>query len=164
MNTKKKLGIGIATFIIAGTLVTSAFAGDSGEPGSTDDPIVTKSYVDQQITLLKEALGGTDSTTPTQPGAIAPIIVEELLAGDVLLAKAGTEVIVRSGIVTAYGDGSNGIPDVTGGLDIAIGKTIPLNHQLIFPRDDGRGVKVSSQSQGTSYVMVRGPYEVIKAK
>lgn len=159
MNKKVKLAFGAATLILAGTLVTSAIASGTGDPGSVDDPIVTKSYVDQQINLLKSSGG---STGGTGTGAVAPIEVEALTAGDILIGQAGSEIIVRGGDTVAYGDGANGIPDVTGGVDIAIGKPIPTNHLLLLPRADGRGIKVKDNFIGTAYVMVRGPYQVIK--
>ena len=163
MGKKVKLVIGAATVILAGTIVTSAIASGTADPGSVDDPIVTKSYVDQQISQLKSSMhsGGTGTVTP---GEVAPIIVEALSAGDILIGQAGTEIIVRGGETVAYGDGANGLPDVTGGVDIAIGKPIPTNHLLLLPRADGRGIKVKETFTGTAYIMIRGPFEVIKAK
>ncbi|OEF99763.1 hypothetical protein BHF71_00890 [Vulcanibacillus modesticaldus] len=146
---KKSHKLGLAAIVIAGSLVTTAFAGGIGEPGSIDDPVVTKSYVDQQISQLQF----------NNSGNTAQIVVEKLLAGDILLGNSGTEIIVRTGKVVAFGDGSNGIPDVTSGEDIAIGQQVALNHQLIIPRSDGRGIRVV---EGTSYVMIRGTYEILQ--
>lgn len=152
MGKKLKIGIIIAVFLLAGSLVTTAFAGGS-EPGSVSDPIVTKSYVDEQINKLKQlGIGGGEVSNA--------IIVETLNKGDILIAGSGTEFILRSGTAIAYGSSTNGIPDVTGGADIKIGANIPNNHQLIFPKDDGRGIKITA---GPAYVMIRGSYEIIAA-
>ncbi len=147
MNKKLKLGLVILVILIVGSV--TVFAAGSN-PGSIDDPLVTKSYVDEQISLLAKSSG-------TGTGGSVELIVEELKVGDILIASAGTEVILRGGYAVAYGDGSNGIPDVTGGSDLAIGSKIPANHQLIFPRDDGRGIKIT---KGPAFVMVRGAYTI----
>jgi len=161
MGKKVKTGFILLLILLTGFYVTTVLAGGSAEPGSMDDPVVTKSYVDKWMYLLQQSIQEMIGQQEQAGGVIAPIIVEELKAGDVLVGKAGTEIIVRTGQVTAYGEGSNGIPDVTAGVDIPIGQSIPLNHQLIIPRDDGRGIVVAARSQGISYVMVRGVYEVI---
>ncbi len=161
MGKKAKLGMALFLGLISVVYVSTAFAGGSAEPGSIDDPVVTKSYVDEQLYLLNQSMIEMVGNQQTG-GTIAPIVVEELKAGDKLIGKAGTEIIVRTGIVVTYGEGSNGIPDVTGGVDIAIGKQVLLNHQLIIPRDDGRGIMVSSSNKSSVYVMIRGEYEIVK--
>lgn len=147
MSKRLKFGL-IITVILIVASVTVYAAGSN--PGSLDDPVVTKSYVDEQINKIAQSGGGSS-------GGTAEIIVEELKAGDILIANAGTEVILRGGNAVAYGEGSNGIPDVTGGSDLAIGNIVPNNHQLIFPRDDGRGIKIT---KGPAYIMVRGGYSI----
>lgn len=151
MGKKVKIGMVVFILIFASVLVSTTFADSSSDPGSINDPIVTKSYVDEQISKI--ALDGG--------GQASAIVTEKLNAGDVLVAGSGTEVILRTGTAVAYGDGSNGIPDVTGGVDIKIGSNIPLNHQLIFPKADGRGIKITT---GPAYVMVRGEYQIISGK
>ncbi len=147
MNKKLKLGLVIIVILIVGS-VTVLAAGSN--PGSIDDPIVTKSYVDEQISKIAQSGGVTT-------GGTAQLVVEALNAGDILIANAGTEIILRGGAAVAYGDGLNGIPDVTGGSDLSIGSKIPTNHQLIIPRDDGRGIKIT---KGPAYVMIRGSYSI----
>lgn len=117
-------------------------------PGSTEDPLVTKSYVDKKISEITGTGGSSGSSE---------IITLQLKTGDILVAGSGSEFILRSGKATAYGDGKNGIPNVTSGTDIAIGRSIPTNSLLIFPRDDGRGIKVTT---GPAWVMIRGSYTV----
>lgn len=147
MGKKVKLGIGIITIALVGSLVTTALAGSNADPGSINDPIVTKSYVDEQINLIKQqGIGQTSS-----------IVVEKLDAGNIIIAHAGTELILRGGTAVIYGENTNGIPDVTGGEDLKVGSNVPKNHQLIIPRDDGRGLKIT---KGPAYVMIRGSYEI----
>lgn len=153
MGKKVKISITVFVLIFAGVLVSTTFADSSSDPGSINDPIVTKSYVDEQIRLISSGGGGGGQATE--------IVTVKLNTGDSLIAGAGSEVILRTGKAVAYGDGSNGIPDVTGGADIKIGSNIPLNHQLIFPKADGRGIKITT---GPAYVMVRGGYQIISAQ
>ncbi|MGD9678472.1 MAG: hypothetical protein AB7V16_09025 [Vulcanibacillus sp.] len=150
MSRRLKIGLTIFLLLVIG-LVTTALANGTN-PGSIDDPIVTKSYVDEQISKIV-LTGGTSS------GGVAPIIVETLNTGDILIAGAGTEIILRGGVAVVYGEGSNGLPNVTAGKDLTIGSNVPLNHHLIVPRDDGRGIKAT---KGPAYVMVRGNYTITR--
>lgn len=155
MGKNLKALIIVSSILIAGSVITNVIAGSTGEPGSIDDPLVTKSYVDEQVQLkVKEQV----SLIQQQGlGDSVQIIVEKLDAGDVLIADTGTELILRGGVAVTYGDGSNGIPDLTGGTDLKIGVNVPKNHLLMIPRDDGRGIKIT---KGPAYVMIRGGFEV----
>lgn len=157
--------------MVAGMLValigTTAYAA-SNQPGGVSDPIVTKSYVDEQVRLMKESLKtqlkqevmdelksqiGTGSSDRSFEAF-------QLQPGQTLIGYSGTEIIVRSGTVKVKaGDNGDGIPDVTGGKDLAGDELVPANHLLIIPRTDNRGITVDANSK-TTWVMVRGPYEV----
>jgi hypothetical protein len=97
----------------------TAFAGADAEPGGSGDPLVTQSYVDQYVQWK----------------------VANLTAGQVLKGKAGTELLVRRGQAVVVDKTGNGIPDVTTGTDIVANDKVSLNHLLIIPREDGRGIK-----------------------
>lgn len=121
-------------------------------PGSTEDPLVTKSYVDEQIRQLVNSgigSGGSGSKGMT---------VEELQKDQILIAHAGTEFILRGGHAVAYGTGTDNIPDLTTGTGIKIGSAIPRDHLILFPRDDDRGFKITGSAP--AYVMIRGSYEI----
>lgn len=158
-------------------LVTTAYADGGVVPGSADDPIVTKSYVDEQVANLKKELGGSAVTPPpasgnqgnggnTEDTAKGALKVEKLVAGQKVVASEGTELIVRSGSVKVIaGENGDGIPDVTEGKDLKGGSAVPFNHLLLIPRSDGRGLHVvSAGSDGYSYIMIRGTYSVTPAK
>jgi hypothetical protein len=121
----------LALLIIAGMfLAYTAFAGTESDPGGSGDPLVTQSYVDQYVQWK----------------------VVELGTGQVLKGSAGTEIIVRRGQALVIDPVGNGIPDITSGVDIYAGSTVPNNHLLIIPRDDGRAVGAMSDV----VVMFRG--------
>jgi len=142
---------GVTLAVVAAGWGIGLMAQAAAQPGSSDDPLVTKSYVDS----LFASLGGQLPEGSTLPSSLA-IETPVLKKGQKLIGVNGTEIIVRSGTAVAVGGKSNlGLPDVTAGVDIKPGSKVAANHHIILPRDDGRGVQaVSSQV----IVMVRGTY------
>ena len=164
---KSYVKVALATVMIgAGVWIgavysNTAVGSGTSQPGTADDPVVTKSYVDQQI---QKALGGGSSTTPTKPTEPSPSVVEEvkvvnLKPGKILFAKAGTEFIVRSGKAVIYTESKDGVADLTDGMDLVNGQAAPTNHLLSFPRD-GRGITVKEGIESGLVVMVRGGYQI----
>lgn len=143
-------------------------AATSGEAGTTTDPVVTKSYVEKRLAELSVALtqkidalaaktegnaGGTSA-----PGAPPAFEVIELQNGDRVTFGENTQVILRGGAAVAV-VAENDLPDVTGGNGIALGQKIPLNHLIIIPKNDGRGMNI----QDRSWLMISGQYIVTPA-
>lgn len=147
-------------FVLIGSFLDSSADGASNPaaPGTTDDPVVTKSYVDEQI---QKALGNGGSTEPSNPGTPSQsgdeIKVVTIKPGKILIAKAGAEFIVRSGKAVIYTQDANGVADLTDGVDLLNGQAAPSNHLLSFPRE-GRGIKVKDGLNSNLVVMVRGGY------
>ncbi|MNW68495.1 hypothetical protein D3C74_472750 [compost metagenome] len=54
-------------------------------------------------------------------------------------------------------EGTNGVADLTDGIDLTNGQAAPTNHLLSFPRD-GRGITVLEGNKYSLTVMVRGGY------
>lgn len=125
-----------------------------GEPGSQDDPLVTKSYVDKVVSELKSYLDESSSGNQS----IGTFEVVYLEKGDRLVAGKGTEIILRSGIATVVDSENGGIADVTDGKDLRRKERVPQNHLLIVPRDDGRGLIAETNVVLT----VRGSFKVTK--
>lgn len=169
--------ISMATGLLAGSVwvgsilnITAEGASVGSQPGTADDPVVTKSYVDQQI--QKALQGGTIATqtptaTPTPVATAAPssspapssneVVIVDVKPGQTLIAGAGAEFIVRAGKAIIYSQDSNGVADLTDGVDLANGLAAPSNHLLSFPRD-GRGIAVQEGQTLGLVVMVRGSY------
>lgn len=135
----------------------SVEADSSSSPGNVDDPIVTKSYVDQSVAkLVKEELeklgsGGSSSS--------AKLEVVTVPWGSKVIVEDGGELIVRSGKAIAYSTDANGLSDMTDGLDIAPGKPVAANHLILFPRG-GRGVEADPKQAKGLIVLVRGAYQL----
>ncbi|OMD41417.1 hypothetical protein [Paenibacillus odorifer] len=159
----------LAGGVWAGSLlnVTAEGAGVGSQPGTADDPVVTKSYVDQQI---QKALTGGTSTAPVATATPSPSsaptapttsgnesVIVDVKPGQTLIASAGAEFIVRAGKAVIYSQDTNGVADLTDGKDLANGVAAPSNHLLSFPRD-GRGITVQTGQTLGLVVMVRGGY------
>jgi len=162
--------IGAAMWVGSNFAATAEGEGANVTPGSVEDPVVTKSYVDQKIATL----GGTDKGNTTNPSTKPDPAVDKdsestgidivlVKAGQTLMMQDGSEAIVRVGKAVAFSPDANGIADVTDGVDIKSGSKVPTNHLIIFPRG-GRGITPDpAQSNGLT-VMVRGAYEVKASK
>lgn len=154
------LGVLLSFVMLTATLVFGA----GSVPGSEDDPLVSKSYVDGLIEDLREALGleieeikedlkDQHSQTGYAPASDSFVVVE--VPGNTrVIGSEGTEMIVRSGYAYAIDNGIDGISDLTAGVDLKEGAAIAKNHLLLIPRSDGRGISC----QGLCYVMIKGEY------
>jgi len=106
----------------------------SAEPGSQEDPLISKSYFDRFVSLQ----------------------VVTVPAGKTLSCEAGTEIVLRAGKATAIGSDLGGLSDITSGKDVQTGQAIVSNHLLIVPRSDGRGLRAATEC----VVMVRGAHAI----
>ncbi|HOQ36900.1 MAG TPA: hypothetical protein PLR73_04240 [Acetivibrio sp.] len=140
-------------------------AASTAEPGSEDDPVVSQSYVDEQINSLKSSLDEmTKKYEEAQErlkeiesyGKFVPL---ELNKGQVLIAGESAEIILRGGKALAIGGEGGGLSDITSGsgADVNTDQEVPLNHLLLISRNDGRGIKVVSEK---AWVLVKGPYTI----
>jgi hypothetical protein len=185
------LAIGVGVWVGSVYSNTAIGAGTS-QPGTADDPVVTKSYVDQQI---QQALGGKISTgsgntssggdnnagngsntgstgtgssgstggdttlPPLVSGASDALEIVMVKPGQQLIGATGAEFIVRSGKAVIVSEGTNGVADLTDGVDLTNGQEAPNNHLLSFPKD-GRGITVLDGNKYSLTVMVRGGYSL----
>ena len=100
--------------------------------------------------------GTADDAAPVNVG----YAVVELLAGQKLSSKSGTvELIVRTGSsAVAFSEiPENGLSDISDMKEVLNGEEVGINHALIIPRNDGRGIVITSDK---AYVLVRGDYIV----
>ena len=157
MKNKNMIILLIAGLLLALSLSITAFAESTA--GTSADPVVTKSYVDAQIESLKAQLKSGDSDNASAssgvsaPAAFTPVHVEE---GQSLIGGEGTELVVRSGEALAIDNGADGVSDLTSAKDLKGGTKVGLNHLLLVPRNDGRGLKCAS----ACWIMVKGSYTI----
>lgn len=141
--------------------IVAAVSNTGAEPGSEQDPLVPKSYVDKVVSQymsdlanLKTQVEALKNQQPT--GGSQGFTVITLEAGKTLLTGSGAELVLRSGKATAVAGTEGNLSDVTSAKDLAKGSAVTLNHLLISSRDDGRGLKASVKS----YLIIRGSYTV----
>ncbi|WP_246120505.1 hypothetical protein [Cohnella terricola] len=149
----------VAAIIGAVGLYQSAYADTSSTPGSVDDPIVTKGYVDSMVAkLVQQELSKQGASGGG--GGSSKLEVVTVPWGTKLIVEDGGELIVRTGRALAYSSDANGLSDLTDGLDIKPGKLVGNNHLILNPRGE-RGVEADpKQSKGLT-VLVRGTYKLI---
>jgi hypothetical protein len=154
------LGTMVLTLAIGVAIGQVSKADTPSAPGSADDPIVTKSYVDQKLAGVGGGTPNTGGNTGGSTGGMATgasYKVVTLDPGQTIKGGEGAEFILRGGAATAIASSNGGVSDVTGGTDLAQGEKIEVNHLLLTPRNDGRGMKVGGS---TAYVLVRGSYTI----
>jgi hypothetical protein len=140
MQLKSVVLAGAAGVILLGSgFWLGQVAAETGDPGSAADPIVSKSYVDQQVKAL------TDQTS---------FQVVNLPKGSTLVGESGTEIVMRAGVVSVQATPLGGVLDVTSGRDLPQGFAAEQNHLLVVPRSDGRGVRAVQDS----ILMVKGAF------
>lgn len=137
-----------------------SFSAVLAEPGGKDDPLVTKSYIENVLTPAikqfvenKIAEAGLGTGSGTAPSAFK---VVELEKGQQAFGSAGTEMILRMGSATVIATAKGGLADTTAGFDLADGTNMPANHLLIIPVADGRGIKANNDV----IVMIKGDYNI----
>ncbi len=157
MNRKRYLKYGVVLGL--SLIAVSGFAVFS-EPGGTDDPVVTKSYIIDKVVPDMKAyvdaqlgIASSDGTVTARP---ASFTVVNLNAGQSVIGEAGTEMILRMGSGKIIATQKGGLADTTSGYDLSNGTAAPSNHLLIVPVADGRGFKAETDS----IIMIKGGYTV----
>ena len=114
---------------------------------------VTKEELVAEVMAQLEYYYSAKAGVGAASAAYAPL---QLRAGEILVGAEGTELIPRSGTSVAYTSVTDGVSDITIGRDLKSGETLSLNHLLIVPRGDGRGVKAVTNA----WFLVRGEYTI----
>ena len=108
------------------------------QPGTANDPVVTLSYIQE---IFKPEM---------------TFKVVEVPAGKSVYGEAGTEFVLRSGKGSIIATSKGGVADLTSGKDLKNESIVPLNHHLVVPISDGRGLKLTAES----LVMIKGGYTI----
>lgn len=178
MGRKNYAVVAVTAALICGTLYSVNAA--NVEPGTSADPVVTKSYVDEKISELMGVFNnsGTNNSVMTSKDKeeIVNSVMEQLTGlsgkvessmykpvsakkGQTILGGEGSEIILRSGNAVGYCSGVDGIVNATTGTEVSNGTKIQKNNLLIIPRNDGRGVKVTTEE---AWFIIKGSYQIIE--
>ena len=163
---KQKILVGVQVFLLITTITTGVIFANNA--GSSEDPLVAKSYVDDKIDqvlgVINKTIGTTQNNntqndtqiqnnTQSDKNIFKPVLVQ---VGQTIYGKEGTEMILRSGKGNAVVSGAEGIANITTGVELRNKSTVSKNHFLIIPRDDKRGIKVTEKA----WFLVKGDYEI----
>jgi len=134
------------------------------DPGTDGDPLISLSYLEEaldelksgfesKITALEKKINALEKEDSSKEDDVTSentkssgFRIVNLKKGETLSLGESAEIILRTGSATVVGGKAGGLSDVTSGKDVPDGAKVELNHLLITPRNDGRGIKVSENS------------------
>lgn len=140
---RKRWILRLVCLLTVSVLAMTCFAA-AGSVGSSDDPLVTYSYLNDTFKkeVLSEANGG--------------FVLVTMSSGQTLKGEVGTEVMLRVGTATCTAASSPGLIDTTDASTINNGAALVKNHVYMMTIED-RGVKATA---ATVKVLVRGSYTI----
>lgn len=168
----------IAAALIAASVLTAATVCAYAYDG-TQDPLISLSYllkfkqesVDPEISALNARIAELESKlnaalaggvvtssvqTPTVASPEAEYTVVQVNAGTTVLAASPCDIMLRAGTAVAVSPhAAQGLSDYTDGAELLDGQPLTVNHMILIPRDDGRGIRITSD---TAYIIIRGRY------
>lgn len=159
----KKTLIITASLICACALIFPA-AVFATEYVAANDPLVTLSYLMEIFApmIKEEIVAEVDKTSDENVAAVSSgYEVLELSQGQFITSNGGTvELIVRPGssAIVVSDIPENGLSDISEMKEVLDGMEVGINHALIIPRGDGRGVEITSEK---AYVLIRGDFLVV---
>ena len=166
--TKKKKRIIIIASVLCCLALIFPTVAMATEYLSENDPLVTLSYLKDIFAPslkeeIKNELAPSDTAEPEAPATVSMntgYAVVELSKDQKITSANGTvELIVRPGssaqVISDIPD--NGLSDISEMKEVLNGEEVGINHALIIPRSDGRGIVITSDK---AYVLVRGDYIV----
>ncbi len=140
--------------------------------GSSDDPLVTLSYLNETVTpsiqnklneLLDERLDelarelGESGGFPSGGGQAAGFTVVTLNAGETVVCGVGTEIMLRIGSASSAGPEVPRLIDETGGQSVFdAGVPLTVNHMYMVTIKEN-GVKATSDY---TKILIRGEYTI----
>ena len=165
----------IITFVIA----ELSNAANTPAPGSNDDPLVTKSYVDGQISSLKSSINKANSQISSLEMQIASLTQENtnlktqiatlaakktnmqskyqaVKAGKTILLQEGGIVVLYTGTATSVGVAGSNLSDLTTGNVIKVNQSIAKRHLILSAVTDPRGIKAKTDI----FVLISGNYKI----
>ena len=151
-----------ALLALSAMLMTGASL--AAEAGSSQDPLVTLSYLND--TFFNSIMERVDQKIAQRTGQALPgggsssggasFAVVALNEGQTLTGGVGCEVLLRVGSAVCVSPSDPGLIDETAGTTLANGAALVQNH-LYMMTIDGRGVRASG---GTVKVLARGSCSV----
>lgn len=171
MNRKK---LGRAALTLTAALLAAVTITAAAEPGSSKDPLVTLSYLNDTFlnTILEEVedrigrrdreleekLGGQlpSGGVSSGSGSAGTFTVVTLTQGQQLVGGVGCEVMLRVGSASCVAASAPGLVNETTGSTLSGGGSLSQNHLYMMTVED-RGVLATA---ATTKLLVRGDYYI----
>lgn len=165
MNKKTK----ISTVLVLLLALTALCVSADSTYSSVDDPLVSLSYVNDVLgpqiaeNILKQINNKYAKAEDINSLPQFGYTYLTLNGGQTLTAGGICEVVILEGnasaLVTSAANISagRGLSDLTDGKVIANGENILPNHQIVIPKNDGRGFVALSD---TLIILIRGEYNI----
>ena len=138
----------VGLLLVSATVLTLTVAATGGA-GTSSDPLVTLSYLNEKF--LPQILSEVDKKSTA-----ASFTVVTLNQGQILYMGVGCEAMLRTGSGVCVAASTPGLIDETSGAALAGGLALQKNH-LYMATVDSRGVQASANS---TKLLVRGNYSV----
>ncbi len=147
-NTIKKAA---AALMLAALCIVMFKAGEvsasqTGTPGSVNDPLITKSYLDKRL----EEFDAGNTTTADSGKSSAGMEKLQLSKSVYVSAKEGTMIVLMEGSAYASGDG---LINITKGEALSDGMTVSKYNTFLVTKDN-TGIKADS----SAIVYIAGEY------
>ena len=155
--------------LLALSMTVNVTASLAAEAGSSQDPLVTLSYLNdtflgqimdqvdakiaQRNSQIAQQLGGQAGTGTA---TAATFTVVTLSSGQTLTGDIGCEVMLRVGTASCVAPSSPGLIDESAGTTLSGGGALVQNH-LYMMTVEGRGVRATA---ATTKLLVRGSYSI----
>jgi len=158
--SKRIKAVVYATLVMLALSAIIAFAA----PGDSNDPLISLSYITETLIpeidarvdqkVLQRVNEAMKNYTPSSGSSSSSFVLVNVKKNQKVVGSEGTEFVIRSGSATIAGTYNGGIADLTAGVDLANGAGAPLNHHLLVPRNDSRGIKFTTDG----IVLIKGSY------
>ena len=146
--------------VSAAVMMTAAVAAD---PGSSKDPLVTLSYLNETfmnkvMQRVDEQIAGRLGDGSGSSGSAESSVFElvTLSNGQTLYGDVGCEAMLRVGTAVCVASSNPGLIDETSGGTLAGGGALAQNHLYMLTISD-RGIRATA---ATVKLLVRGPYTI----
>lgn len=155
MSRKKLIAFVLCALMVGACLGAGVYA--AVNYGTQDDPLITKSYVDNVLVpqLEKEFADRLEAEMPDSPENSGDFVLVTLSSGDKLSLSSGCELILREGSAMCTGS-SAVMVDTTGGVSLQSGAYLLANHLYVVSVQDG-GLKITGDS---TKLLIKGEYSI----
>lgn len=154
MKGKKKLIFILLAVVVILAVGAGAYA--STGYGSRNDPLVTKSYLDDVLTPELMAKFESEISSLEGSSSVGSFEVLTLKKGQIVTAQPGCEVMLRIGTASAYGPDVPAMVDTSSGTSLSSGTALTVNH-LCMITITGNGFRADSD---VTKVLISGTYEI----